>query len=46
MALFVSAFLDLVFSENQDSEISQLSGESAVRISRVFVNPNYFDPIL
>jgi len=30
------------FSENQDSEISQLSGESAIWISWVFGNPDYF----
>jgi len=34
------------FFENQDSEISQLSGESTVWISWVFGNPDYFESIL
>ena len=34
------------FSENQDSEISMLLGESDVRISWVFSNPDYFESIL
>jgi hypothetical protein len=45
-ALFVSIFFGSRFSENQDSEISQLLGESTVWINRVFGNPDYFDPIL
>ena len=39
-------FFGCRFSENQDSEIIQLSGKSAVWISRVFVNPDYLVPIL
>ena len=34
------------FAENQDSEINQLHGESAVWISWVFGNPDYFESIL
>ena len=34
------------FSENQDSEISLLSGELAVWISWVFGYPDYFESIL
>ena len=39
-------FLHLAFFENQDSEISQLSGESTVWISWVFGNPDYFESII
>ena len=39
-------FFGCRFSENQDSEIIQLSGKSAVWINWVFDNPNYLVPIL
>jgi len=41
-----SRFFESRFSENQDSEISLLSGESAVWISWVFGYPDYFESIL